>query len=489
LIAIETCNFDRRRFHRRVSLQKNSRQRHATKAAFLPSRDYLTEEERRTAGKALRDTTPRAAHGGWKASQDRRDPIEVLNESNDGRIPELIPIRFGRMAQSPFAFYRGAAAVMAADLATTPISGLHVQACGDAHLMNFGGFKTPERNIFFDINDFDETLPAPWEWDVKRLAASIVIAARHIDLPASEAAKVATDTVRSYRERMADYASMRALDVWYDRIDLERFLKSTSLVAAGRIRARVEQAQQKSAPESLFPKLVEHHGSTPRIKDEPPLIFHPTEEQAPGLKSGYASAIGGYRSSLPEHVRTLFDRFHLFDLAIKVVGVGSVGTYCAFGLFMAADNDPIFLQVKEARTSVLEPCAGKSRHGNHGERVVAGQRLMQSASDIFLGWTRGENGRDYYFRQLRDAKISAIIEDFDFGLMRDYGRLCAWALARAHARSGDPAQIAGYLGSNSTFDDAVCEFAVEYADQNLRDYRAFVKAVREGRVPVASEDW
>jgi uncharacterized protein (DUF2252 family) len=233
---------------------------------------------------------------------------------------------------------------------------------------------------------------------------------------------------------------------------------------------------------------VEHHGSAPKIKDELPLIFHPTEAQAPGLKSGFHEPIERYRGSLPEHVRVLFDRFHLFDLALKVVGVGSVGTFCAVGLFMAADDDPIFLQVKEARTSVLEPYAGKSVHENHGERVVAGQRLMQSASDIFLGWTRGLNGRDYYLRQLRDAKISALIEDWDVAMLRDYGKLCAWALARAHARSGDAARIAGYLGSNSTFDDAVCEFAVEYADQNLQDYRAFMKAVREGRVKVVSED-
>ncbi|MGA8586884.1 MAG: DUF2252 domain-containing protein [Roseiarcus sp.] len=452
-----------------------------------PARTY-----RRTsgaAGKALRDATPRAAHGGWKSPKNRRDPIELLRESNQGRISALIPIRFGRMAQSPFAFYRGAAAVMAADLASTPGSGLRVQACGDAHLMNFGGFATPERNIFFDINDFDETLPAPWEWDVKRLAASIVIAARHLDFLDSDAAKAATEAVCSYRERMADYASMRALDVWYDRIDLERVLKVLPSVAeVERVRQRVEQARRKSLPESLFPKLVEHYGSAPRIKDVPPLIFHPTDEQAPGLTSGYDDALGRYRKSLPEHVRTLFDRFRLFDFAIKVVGVGSVGTYCALGLFMAADDDPIFLQVKEARKSVLEPYAGGSVHKNQGERVVVGQRLMQSASDIFLGWTRGLNGRDYYFRQLRDAKISAILEDWDLATLKEFGKLCAWALARAHARSGDPARIAGYMGSNTTFDDAVCEFAVEYADQNLRDYRGFVKGIREGRIPVASED-
>jgi uncharacterized protein (DUF2252 family) len=285
---------------------------------------------------------------------------------------------------------------MAADLASTPASGLRVQACGDAYLMNFGGFATPERNIFFDVNDLDETIPAPWEWDVKRLAASIVIAARHIDIPDSDAAKAATATACSYREHMDDYSSMRALDVWYDRIDLDRVLQAVpTKQAADRIRQRVEQARQKSVPDVLFPKLVEHRGSAPKIKDEPPLIFHPTEEQTPGLKSGFHDPIERYRESMPEHIRALFDRFHLFDLAIKVVGVGSVGTFCAVGLFMAADNDPIFLQVKEARASVLEPYAGKSVHKNHGERVVACQRLMQSASDIFLGWTRGLNGCDY----------------------------------------------------------------------------------------------
>ena len=469
-------------------LRTNAKHEPTNDAVGFPG-GYVSADERRAAGKALRDATPRAAQGGWKVPEDRRDPIELLHESNEGRMPELIPIRFGRMEQSPFAFYRGSAAVMAADLASTPTSGIRVQACGDAHLMNFGGFATPERNIFFDINDFDETLPGPWEWDVKRLAASIVIAARHLDLPDSEAAKAATDSVCTYRERMVDYASMRALDVWYDRIDLDRVLKVLPTEEhVDRVKGRVEQARQKSLPESLFPKLVEHYGSAPRIKDEPPLIFHPTREYAPGAASGYADALERYRKSLPEHIRTLFDRFHLFDFAIKVVGVGSVGTFCALGLFMAADDDPIFLQVKEARKSVLEPYAGKSLHKNQGERVVAGQRLMQSASDIFLGWTRGLNGRDYYFRQLRDAKISAVLDDWDVTMLREYGKLCAWALARAHARSGDPAMIAGYMGSNTTFDDAVCEFAVEYADQNLHDYRAFVKAIREGRIPVASDD-
>jgi uncharacterized protein (DUF2252 family) len=474
---------------RALAVEKEAEKREAEHGLVPADGRYLSADERRAEGKALRDAVPRASHGGWKPPKDRRDPIELLLESNEGRVSQLIPIRFGRMAQSPFAFFRGSAAVMAADLASTPESGLRVQACGDAHLMNFGGFATPERNIIFDINDLDETLPAPWEWDIKRLAASVVIAARHLKFAESDAAKAATDTVCSYREQMANYGSMRALQVWYDRIDVERVVREMGQTEEDRerIEKRVERARAKSTPEQLFPKLVEHHGSLPRIKDEPPLIFHPTEELAPGLKSAYSEAIALYRESLPEHVRVLFDRFYLCDLAIKVVGVGSVGTWCAVGLFMASDDDPIFLQIKEATASVLEPYAGKSLHQNHGERVVAGQRLMQSASDMFLGWTRGLNSRDYYLRQLRDVKITAIIEDWDCTALRTYGRLCAWALARAHGRSGDAAKIAGYIGSNSSFDDAVCEFSVEYADQNQRDYRAFIKAIREGRIKVITE--
>jgi uncharacterized protein (DUF2252 family) len=323
------------------------------------------------------------------------------------------------------------------------------------------------------------------------LAASVVIAARHLRLADSDAAKAATDTVCSYRERMINYASMRALEVWYDFIDMERFAEEAEKETGEgreRVERRIEQAQKKSTPEILFPKLAAHQGAVPQIKDEPPLIFHPTVEQAPGLRSGYKEAIAQYRESLPEHVRMLFDRFHFRDLAIKAVGVGSVGTMCGIALFVAADDDPIFLQIKEAKASVLEPYVGKSLHENNGKRVVAGQRLMQSASDMFLGWWRGADGRDYYIRQLRDTKITAVIEDWDFKTLRAYGKLCAWALARAHARSGDAARIAGYMGSNSSFDDAVCEFAVEYADQNQRDYRTFIKAVREGRINVVIED-
>ena len=448
---------------------------------------YLSAGERRAKGKALRDEVPRASHAGWKAPKGRRDPIELLLETNAGRMPALIPIRFGRMSESPFAFYRGSAALMAADLAKTPASGLRVQACGDAHLMNFGGFATPERNVIFDINDLDETLPAPFEWDLKRLAASVVIAAQHLGIPDSDAARAATDVAREYRERMANYASMRVLDIWYDKIDMQRYEDRSGdpevlRLVRKRMAERIEAERLKSAPEHIYPKLVSQQGARPRIKDEPPLIFHPTEDQAPGAASDFAEAIASYRESLPEHVRMLFDRFHFFDLAVKVVGVGSVGTICGVALFLAADDDPLFLQVKEARASVLEPYAGKSLHPNHGQRVVLGQRIMQTASDVFLGWTRGGNGRDFYLRQLRDMKLSAIIEDWDVGMLRQYGRMCAHALARAHARSGDAAMITGYMGSGQTFDDAVGEFAVEYSDQNQKDYRAFTQAIREGRI-------
>ncbi|MFO1082136.1 MAG: DUF2252 domain-containing protein [Reyranellaceae bacterium] len=450
--------------------------------------EYKSSDERRAEGKALRDVLPREDQAPWRPRKNRRDPIEILEESNKDRIPALVPIRFGRMMQSAFAFYRGSAAVMASDLATMRTSGIHVQVCGDAHLSNFGGFATPERRIIFDINDFDETLPGPWEWDLKRLVASIVLAGRHIDLPESDIGRAVAATAKSYRERMGDYAEMRALDVWYDAIDVDRFMAEVETdETRERIEERLRKVREKNTPEFLFPKFVQHVGEQPRIIDDPPLIFHPTAEQAPGLASGYHDAIALYRESLPEHIRVLFDRYKFCDLALKAVGVGSVGTVCSLALFMAGEKDPIFLQVKEAKASVLEPYVGASRHANHGQRVVVGQRLMQSASDLFLGWGRGQNVRDFYVRQLRDMKTSAIIEDFDANDLRAYGRVCGWALARAHARSGDSALIAGYLGSGPTFDEAMCEFAVEYADQAQRDHRAFVKAVRQGRLKAILE--
>jgi uncharacterized protein (DUF2252 family) len=449
---------------------------------------YLSPDERRAQGKALRDTTPRPTHRNWHPPKDRRDPVEILQESNGDRLPQLVPIRFGRMMQSPFAFYRGSAAVMAADLATTPVSGIRVQACGDAHLSNFGGFATPERRVIFDINDFDETLPGPWEWDVKRLAASFVLAGRHLHLAERDSVRAVAAAVRSYRERMADYGQMRALEVWYDAIDVDRFLAEMETdEARQRVEERLKKAREKSTPEFLFPKLAEHVGSLPKIMDDPPLIFHPTVDEAPAIESQFREPFAQYRKSLPEHLRTLFDRYYFRDLALKVVGVGSVGTMCAVALFMSSEDDPIFLQIKEAQASVLEPYAGKSRHKCHGERVVVGQRLMQSASDVFLGWATGANGRHFYLRQLRDMKMSAILEDFDAADLRAYARVCGWALARAHARSGDAAMISGYTGASEAFDDAICDFSVDYADQAQRDHRAFVRAVREGRVDAILE--
>jgi len=443
---------------------------------------FRSPDERRSEGKALRKAAPREDHGYWKPTRDRRDPIDILNESNKGRLPDLIPIRFGRMMQSPFAFYRGSAAVMAADLATMKSPNIRVQACGDAHLSNFGGFATPERRIIFDINDFDETLPGPWEWDLKRLVASIVLAGRHIGLPERDSGRAVAATARSYRERMANYATMRALDVWYDAIDVDRFIAEIGEATRERIENRLKKIRAKNTPEYLFPKFIEHVGELPRIIDDPPLIFHPTAKQIPGINKGYAAAWARYRDSLSEHVRVLYDRYQFCDMAIKVVGVGSVGTFCLIALFMTSEDDPIFLQVKEANASVLEPYVGASIHSNHGQRVVVGQRLMQSASDLFLGWSIGNNGRHVYVRQLRDMKTSALIEDYDAADLRAYGRVCGWALARAHARSGDAAMIAGYIGSSEIFDDAMCEFAVEYADQAQHDHRAFVKAVRQGRI-------
>ncbi|MBB6055105.1 DUF2252 domain-containing protein [Tolumonas osonensis] len=456
--------------------------------AIKNNREVLSAEQRRSEGKALRTRVPRESHSGWAPPEDRRDPIEILIESNAGRVPELIPIRFGRMLQSPFAFYRGTAALMAADLANTPVSGPRVQACGDAHLMNFGGFATPERQIIFDINDLDETLPAPWEWDLKRLTASIAVAARHIELSESEAVKAVKATACAYREQMLDYSSMRALDVWYDMITLDKFLaRLPNDELRAQVLKRVQKARSDSTTEAIFPKLAEYDGVSPRIKDNPPLIFHPDKELTPGYETQYRDVIAAYRASLPEHVRVLFDRFHFCDVAFKAVGVGSVGTYCFVSLFMAADNDPLFLQIKEARPSVLEPYAGASQYTNHGERVIAGQRLMQAASDIFLGWTIAKNGKHLYFRQLRDVKISAIIEGWDVKMLSGYGQLCAWALARAHARSGDAALIAGYMGTSNVFDEAICEFSIEYADQVQKDYKAFVKAIRQGKLEASNE--
>lgn len=404
-------------------------------------------------------------------------------------MTELLPIRFGRMVRSPFTFYRGAALNMAADLAATPATGLRVQVCGDCHLLNFGDYATPERRVVFDINDLDETLPAPWEWDVKRLATSFVVACRSNGFDDREARDAALACVRSYREHMAEYGEMSALDVWYSRIDVDVVLPTIrDKETRRRHQSLVAKARARSVLEHDFPRLAAMSGERPAIKDSPPLIYHPREKGVRHLLLRAREAFTAYRDSLQEGRRVLLDRYELQDIAIKVVGVGSVGTFCAVLLLLAGERDPLFLQAKEARASVLEPYAGKSAYPNHGQRVVNGYRLMQSASDIFLGWTKGELGRHFYIRQLRDVKVGIRVELFTPGVMAQYAELCGWTLARAHARSGAPAQISGYLGKSDAFERAVATFAIAYADQNERDHAVLEKAVRAGRVAALMED-
>lgn len=453
-----------------------------------PARNVLTVADRRAMGKALRERVSRASHGTWQPAADRRDPVELLIESSAGRVPQLIPIRYGRMLQSPFAFFRGAAMIMAADLAHTPNTGLNVQACGDCHLMNFGAFGTPERRMLFDINDFDETLPAPWEWDVKRLAASFVIASRHNGIAVAEARESAATAVRSYRENMARYAKMRVLDVWYSHLDVEDMIEHLeSKEAKQRVRERLDQARERDVAEHDYPKLVSEEGQTPRIRDNPPLIYHPQTAEWESYMAFVREQFDSYIATLPAERRVLLDRFQILDIALKVVGVGSVGTRCGVILLEAGPDDPLFLQVKEARKSVLEPYAGASPYSNSGQRVVVGQRLMQAASDIFLGWTVGRESRHFYVRQLRDMKLKPLVETFDSTLMNYFARACGLVLARAHARSGDAAQIAGYLGKKDQADNAFADFSVAYADQNERDFEALRAAARNGRVEYYSE--
>ncbi len=447
-----------------------------------------TYKERYAAGKALRATCPREAHAVWKVPADRRDAVELVLAAEKGRMPELLPMRHGRMVRSAFTFYRGAAYTMAADLAATPSTGVRVQCCGDAHLCNFGGFATPERRVIFSINDLDETLPAPWEWDVKRLAASFVVACRDIGLGDAVAGDAALTCVRTYRESMAEFSRMKTLELWYQAIwakDLLEGLEDPGL--RKRFMKRVAKEQAKSRGEEMFPKLVEHKGDVPVIKDQLPTIFH-AEGHPPGeIQKAVLDALAGYRSTLPPSHRSLLDRYELRDAAIKVVGVGSVGTACWVLLFMAGDDDPLFLQVKEARASVLEPHAGESVFSNHGQRVVNGYRLMQPASDIFLGWAKGPK-RHFFVRQLRDIKISVRVETFRASEMDFYAAWCGRALALSHARSGAAATLSGYMGKSDAFDQAVAAFSMAYADQNEADHAAFERAVREGKVEAVFEE-
>jgi len=410
--------------------------------------------------------------------------VAILLNSSEGRISQLVPIRFGRMMQRPFSFYRGGAAIMAEDLSETPVSGIRVQACGDCHLMNFGAFATPERHIIFDINDFDETLPAPWEWDVKRLATSFVIAGRNNKFKEKDARESALRCVQSYRHHMADFSQMRVLYRWYERTDLDELIEQIEdRKAKKRIEKRILKARSRDVMDEDFPKLVSVKGKKPTIKDNPPLIFHRSDWTTPKFAKDLQEAFETYRETLTDDRKTLLDHYEIKDIATKVVGVGSVGARCGILLLMADNDDALFLQVKQARTSVLEPYAGKSAYQNRGQRVVAGQRLMQSASDIFLGWTQNR-GDHFYVRQLWDGKIKPAVEIYDEDWMLQYADACGWALARAHAKSGNAAMISGYLGNSSKFDEAVASFAVTYADQNEGDHQVFLEAIRDGRIPV-----
>jgi uncharacterized protein (DUF2252 family) len=450
--------------------------------------DRRSRTDRKDEGKAMRLAVPLASHAQWHAQVHRRDPIDLLVESSIGRVPELLPIRYGRMMQSPFAFYRGAAAIMAADLAGLPSTGIRVQACGDCHLVNFGSFATPERRQVFAINDFDETLPAPWEWDVKRLAASFVVASRSNSFSADEAREAALTCARSYRERMREFSKMGVLDMWYFSIDMDELLEQIEdETAKVRVKRRFDKARDRDVLDEDFPELVTFEGGKHRIRDNPPLIYHLQNEEEAVVDARVREAFERYRATLAEDRRLLLDRYEFKDIAMKVVGVGSVGTRCSIMLLMGGADEPLFLQVKEARASVLEPYAGQSTYPNNGQRVVMGQRLMLSASDIFLGWVEGNDGNHYYIRQMRDMKLKPLVELFTPSVMNQYAELCGWALAGAHARSGDAAKIAGYLGKKEDFDHALADFSESYADQNERDYKALVKAVQEGRLEVYLE--
>jgi uncharacterized protein (DUF2252 family) len=456
----------------------------------------LTPAERAARGKAARAEVPRDSHAIFDPPADRPDPIGLLEEQAKSRVPELVPVRWGRMMVSPFTYYRGAALPMASDLATTPVSGLAVQACGDAHLSNFGLFGSAERRLMFDVNDFDETLPGPWEWDVKRLAASLEVAGRDNGLPAKQRREIVTAAVARYRQAMRQFAAMTNLDVWYAHMDINELRADLDSQLRARQRKVLDKglakARTRDSMEELG-KLTQMTDGRPRIVSDPPVLVPledllTTEKQRLSLNDEITSLLAKYQRSLETDRRYLLQQYELCDVARKVVGVGSVGTRCWIVLMLGRDDsDPLFLQVKEAENSVLSRYVGASKHANQGQRVVAGQRLMQAAGDIFLGWQRTEAGldgktRDFYVRQLRDWKFSVEIGTLRPEGLQIYAGMCGWTLARAHARSGDRIAIAAYLGGSAVFDRAIAQFAMTYADQNERDHQSLVDAVKSGRV-------
>ena len=466
--------------------------------------EHPSAEERKARGKASREKTPPSSHSGWKPAADRPDPVALLEEQNLTREQDLVPVRHGRMLVSPFTFYRGAAKIMAADLKDTPRAGLTAQLCGDAHVSNFGIFASPERALLFDLNDFDETLPGPFEYDVKRMAASFTIAARNNGLTKAEAHDVTLASVKAYREAMAEFAQMRTMDIWYAHLS-EQELMAALNTAVGTQKDKVQKKEAKEGEKAAkkgalkartrdslqaLSKLAEHVDGNYRIVSQPPIVI-PARELSASI--GYSAdelqhmiheQFRAYRTTLQDDRRHLLERFEIIDMARKVVGVGSVGTRAFIVLLQGRDEqDPLFLQIKEATASVLEDHLPKSRYKQHGERVVQGQRMMQAASDIYLGWTKGvEANRWLYWRQLRDMKFSVDVESLKAFGLTFLARQCGWTLARAHARSGDPIAIAGYLGKSDAFDRSITDFSERYADQNEQDYQAFADAVKSGRL-------
>jgi uncharacterized protein (DUF2252 family) len=461
----------------------------------------LTPAERAVRGKAARAEVPLESHAVFDPPPDRPDPIALLEEQSQTRVPELVPVRYGRMMVSPFTYFRGAALPMASDLATTPVSGLAVQACGDAHLSNFGVFGSAERRLVFDVNDFDETLPAPWEWDVKRLAASLEVAARENGFPGKKRRAIVAAAVTGYREAMRDFAGMTNLDVWYAHADMDLLRQQAAAQLKARGRKEFDKGLTKARTRDSMQevgKLTHLVDGRPRIISDPPLIVPidqliPDEMDRKGFVAQLTDLVARYRRTLETDRRYLLEQYEFCDMAHKVVGVGSVGTRCWIVLLLGRDlSDPLFLQVKEAGESVLSRFVGASKYTNQGQRVVAGQRLMQASSDIFLGWQHVDAGgdgrpRDFYIRQLRDWKFSVDIEAMVPRGMRMYGELCGWTLARAHARSGDRIAIAAYLGASDTFDQAITEFSAAYADQNEKDHDELLAAVSSGRIIAESD--
>jgi uncharacterized protein (DUF2252 family) len=441
-----------------------------------------TVADRRASGRSLRKKVARSSHAEWSPAADRPDPVSLLEEQNRTRFAHLVPIRYERMTTSPFAFLRGSAAVMAQDLAATPVTGIQVQACGDAHLNNFGIYATPERNQIFDLNDFDETLPGPWEWDVKRLASSVIVAGRNNGFSDDINRLAVLNCLGSYRQHMGEYSEMRYVDIWYSRIDYASSLQVVRRTFRWWISKQREKSSRRTHVE-LLPKLTQEVDGRIFIKDDPPIITHLDDDE---LVQKLRDLIEEYKTSLRIDRRVLLSKYHIVDVAHKVVGIGSVGTQCYIVLLMGSgSDDPIFLQIKEAGFSVLERYLGPSSYTNHGERVINGQRLMQAVSGTFLGWA-SLGSIDFYLRQLRDMKLSVDLETLSEKGFIEYCRFCGWALARAHARSGDPALISGYLGKKDVFDQAIAAFAETYADQTERDHAALVSHIQAAQAPPES---